>query len=77
MKRYDSDLPLTINFAAVSNPENSYDPPRIINLIDRSIIADADSPIVLGASQFVAAGWAWIVCERPDARNDTVEKRSW
>jgi hypothetical protein len=40
---------LTINFAAVSNPENSYDSPRIINLIDGSVIADSNSPVVLGA----------------------------
>jgi hypothetical protein len=41
---------LTINFAAVSNPENSYDSPRIINFIDGSVIADANAPVVLGTS---------------------------
>ena len=41
---------LTINFAAVSNPENSYDSPRIINLIHGAIIADTNSPVVLGTS---------------------------
>ena len=40
---------LTIDFAAVSDPENSYEFPSIINLIDRSVIADPDSPVVLGA----------------------------
>jgi len=40
---------LTVNFAAVSDPENSYEFPSIVNLIDRSVIADPDSPVVLGA----------------------------
>jgi hypothetical protein len=68
---------LTINFAAVSNPENSYDSPRIINFIHGAVTADANSPVVVWNRLIVAAGWAWIVCKRSDARNDTVEKRSW
>jgi hypothetical protein len=40
---------LTIDFAAVSDPENSYKLPRIINLVDHSVIADPNSPVVLGA----------------------------
>jgi hypothetical protein len=51
--RYETStdrLPLTVNFAAVSNPENSYKFPRIINLIDHSVIADPNSPVVLGAN---------------------------
>ena len=40
---------LTIDFAAVSDPENSYKLPRIINLVDDSVIADPNSPVVLGA----------------------------
>jgi hypothetical protein len=51
--RYETStdrLPLTVNFAAVSNPENSYKFPRIINLIDHSVIPDPNSPVVLGAN---------------------------
>jgi hypothetical protein len=36
---------LTIDFAAVSDPENSYKLPRIINLVDHSVIADPNSPL--------------------------------
>jgi hypothetical protein len=84
---------LTIDFAAVSDPENSYKLPRIINLVDHSVIADPNSPLTNTGYPFHTfqpfnrfapfkvftdrkefARW---FRERSDARDDTVEKRSW
>ena len=74
---FDQSCFLAINFPAVSNPEDSYHFPHIINLINDSIVTEPNSPVVLGAGQFMTAEWAWIICERSNARNDTMKKRSW
>ena len=44
---FDQSCFLAINFPAVSNPEDSYHFPHIINLINDSIVTEPNSPIVL------------------------------
>lgn len=56
----------------MTNAVDTHDSTLIGDLVNHPIIAYADTPVVLAAGQFAAAGRSWIIRERLDRRNDTV-----
>jgi len=64
---------LTIDLPSVSDPHNLYKLFLVIDLVDDAVFSDANSPVVLGADDFVASGRPRSMGKISDPGNNSLE----
>ncbi len=61
-----------INLAAVPDTIAAHFATRVRNLINDTVVAHSDAPVVLAAGEFATAGWPRILRERLERRDNAV-----